>query len=243
MLAVFEFGPLNQWMNGYWGGAVSATAGCLVFGALPRMRESARLRDAALLSLGLALQLLSRPYESLFLVSSVLLFFLPVLRQRDEVRRLARALPVIVLVTLPAIVITLAQNRQVTGGWTTLPYVLSRYQYGVPTRFTTEQRLDYKVQVLVHGDDPETIGTYFARLAQRVRFYRFFFLAPLYLALPMFFVTLREWRFVWVVLTLLLFSLGANFYPYFYPHYIAAVTCFSILVSVRALECLSRRPA
>ena len=42
----------------------------------------------------------------------------------------------------------------------------------------------------------------------------------------------REWRFVWVPLTLLIFSLGANFYPYFYPHYIAAVTCLFVLVSV-----------
>ena len=37
LLAVIEFGPLDQWMNGYWGGAVPATAGCLVFGALPRL--------------------------------------------------------------------------------------------------------------------------------------------------------------------------------------------------------------
>jgi hypothetical protein len=159
---------------------------------------------------------------------------------------------VVVLVTLPAILISLAQNKQVTGSWTTLPYLLSRYQYGVPTTFTfqpnpvphreltTEQQLDYKVQVLVHGEDPETAVTYIERLGQRVRFYRFFFLAPLYLALPMFFIALREWRFVWVVLTLLLFSLGANFYPYFYPHYIAAVTCLFILMSVTALERLSR---
>ena len=53
LLAVFEFGPLNQWMNGYWGGAVSACAGCLVFGALPRLRERGRTRDAILLGLGL----------------------------------------------------------------------------------------------------------------------------------------------------------------------------------------------
>ena len=39
ILAVFEFGPLNQWTNNYWGGALSAAAGCLVFGALPRLRN------------------------------------------------------------------------------------------------------------------------------------------------------------------------------------------------------------
>src|SRR5579864_4621121 len=49
LLAVIQFGPLNQWMNSFWGGAVSACAGCLVFGALPRLRESGRTRDAGLL--------------------------------------------------------------------------------------------------------------------------------------------------------------------------------------------------
>ncbi len=75
LLAVIEFGPLNEWMNSYWGGAVSAIAGCLVFGALPRLREHARMRDAALLGAGLGLQLLTRPYESILLVLSVAVFF------------------------------------------------------------------------------------------------------------------------------------------------------------------------
>jgi hypothetical protein len=43
MLAVIEFGPLSSWMNSYWGGSLAAVAGCLVFGALPRVRsEGAR---------------------------------------------------------------------------------------------------------------------------------------------------------------------------------------------------------
>jgi len=252
LLAAIQFGPLNQWMNGYWGGAVSATAGCLVFGALPRLAEGRRTRDAALLGLGLALQLLTRPYESVLLSICVLLFFLPALRRPDDRRKLARALPAVVLVVMPAVALTLAQNKQVTGSWTTLPYVLSRYQYGVPTTFTfqpnpvphreltVEQDLDYKVQVAVHGDDRDSVKDYFGRLAQRVRFYRFFFLPPLYLALPFFLPRLRELRLAWVAATLLIFSLGANFYPYFYPHYIAAVTCLCVLVSVTGLERLSR---
>ncbi|HVP45415.1 MAG TPA: hypothetical protein VMT32_02485, partial [Bryobacteraceae bacterium] len=210
LMAAIQFGPLNQWMNGYWGGAVSATAGCLVFGALPRLAEGRRTRDAALLGLGLALQLLTRPYESILLVLCVLLFFLPALRRPDELRRLVRTAVIVVPVVMPAVALTLAQNKQVTGSWTTLPYVLSRYQYGVPTTFTfqpnpvphreltVEQDLDYKVQVAVHGGDRDTVKDYFGRLAQRVRFYRFFFLPPLYLALPFFLPRLRELRLAWV---------------------------------------------
>jgi hypothetical protein len=252
VLAAIEFGPLNQWMNGYWGGAVSATAGCLVFGALPRLRESVRTREALLLGLGLALQLLTRPYESILLVLCVLLFFAPELRHRDEWRKLARAVPAVALVVLPTIGLTLLQNKQVTGSFATLPYVLSRYQYGVPTTFTfqpnpvprreltVEQDLDYKVQMAVHGDDTDTVREYLSRLLQRVRFYRFFFLPPLYLTLPFFLVRLRELRFAWVTGALLIFALGANLYPYFYPHYIAAVTCLCVLVSVAGMEHLSR---
>ncbi len=170
LLAIFEFGPLNEWMNGYWGGAVSAAAGCLVFGSLPRLRTSGRSRDAVLLGIGLGMQLLTRPYESLLLVVGVLLFFLPVffavLRKSDELRKLARVTPVVLLATLPAIALTLVQNKQITGTWTTLPYMLSRYQYGVPTTFTTQpnpiphreltpqQQLEYRMQVSFHGNSP-----------------------------------------------------------------------------------------
>jgi hypothetical protein len=100
LLAVIQFGPLNQWMNSFWGGAVSACAGCLVFGALPRLREDARTRDAALLGLGLALQLLTRPYEFIFLLASAILFLLAFFRKSTKL------IPA-VLVLLPAIGLTL----------------------------------------------------------------------------------------------------------------------------------------
>src|SRR6266849_6077044 len=109
LMAAFQFGPLNQWVNSYWGGAVSAAAGCLVFGSLPRLRQGGRTRDAALLGLGLGLQLLTRPYESILLVLSVVLFFLPVLR---DWRRFARAAAVAVLAAMPAVALTVLQNKQ-----------------------------------------------------------------------------------------------------------------------------------
>jgi hypothetical protein len=74
---VIEFGPLNQWMNEYWGGEWIAASGCLVFGALPRLRAAPRRRDAVLLGLGLAMHLITRPYESIFLFLAVALFGRP----------------------------------------------------------------------------------------------------------------------------------------------------------------------
>jgi hypothetical protein len=82
----------------------------------------------------------------------------------------------------------------------------------------------------------ETVTTFFERLEYRVRFYRFFFLAPLYLALPAFFWAMREYRYAWVGITLGLFAVGSNFYPNFEPHYIAAVTGLFVLVSVVGLQ-------
>lgn len=251
VLAVFEFGPLNQWTNTYWGGGYSAVAGCLVFGALPRLRNNYRARDAALLGLGLGMHLLSRPFESVFLLLSVILFFLPDFRRPAALRLLGRPAVIAALVCLPALGLVLAQNKQVTGNWMTLPYALSQYQYGVPASFTfqphpvphneltREQELDYRMQRAFRNAEHETAGSYLQRLLYRTRYYRFYFYPPLYLALVVFLLSMRAYRFVWVALTVLIFALGNNFYPLFLPHYIAALVCLFVLMSVEGLRRLS----
>jgi hypothetical protein len=241
LLAICQFGPLSYWMNCYWGGAVSAAAGCLVFGALPRLRERTRIRDAVLLGLGIGLQMLSRPYESVMLDVAVVLF-LPVLP------RFAKVAPIAGLAVLPAIALLGFHNHAVTGSWMTLPYMQSRYQYGVPTTFTFQpkpvpharlaahQEIYYEGQSAAH----DAAGGFFGRLASRLSFARFFLLPPLFLALPFFVPLVREFRFAWMALTLLLFALGSNFYPYFFPHYLAVAACLIILAAVAGLARLHR---
>ncbi|MGC2659276.1 MAG: hypothetical protein WA324_15045 [Bryobacteraceae bacterium] len=252
LLAVFEFGPLCYAMNCYWGGAVSALAGCLVFGALPRLRQEYPARTALLLGCGLGLQMLSRPYESLLLDFSVLLFFAPALRDAGERRRLSKAMAITVCAIVPAVVLVLLQNKAVTGAWTTLPYQLSRYRYAVPTTFTfqpnamahgsltNDQELYALGQAQAHGEQTETPARYLMRLSHRVGAYRFFLLPPLYLVLPLCLLSARQFRYAWVIVTLAIFALGSNFYPYFFPHYIAAVTCLFVLLCVAGLQRLSQ---
>jgi hypothetical protein len=54
--------------------------------------------------------------------------------------------------------------------------------------------------------------------------------------LPAFLWSLRDYRFLWVAFTLAVFALGANFYPNFETHYIAAATSLFVLVSVIGLQ-------
>ena len=251
LLAIFQFGPLSQWMNGYAGGAASAAAGCLVFGSLPRLSERGHPRDAAWLGLGLGIELLTRPYESIFLLSSAILFLLPASRKPCEFSRLARTAPALLLAALPAVVLTLFHDKAVTGSWTMSPATLSRYEYGVPAaltfqpdpiphrELTPQQQNFYKMQISLAGAKPESIGSYLSRLEYRIRWYRFFLLAPLYLALLAFLLSVREFRDLWLLLTLGVFALGSNFEADFEFQNVAAIAPMVVLLSVRGLQQLS----
>ncbi|HEY7305981.1 MAG TPA: hypothetical protein VH601_17785 [Bryobacteraceae bacterium] len=251
-LAVMEFGPLNQWMNSYWGGALPAAAGCLVFGALPRLVDGWRTRYAVLLGVGFGAHMLVRQFESLLLFAAVVLFLLPSFFQRESRPKLFQGVARTLLAVFPVVGLILLHNRAVTHNWTTLPEQLSRYQYGVPASLTIQpnptphaaltpqQELDYKAQALMHGAGTDTALRFLLRLQYRVRYYRFFFLPPLYIALIAFLFALRNRRLLWVTATVAIFALGTNLFPYLLLHYLAAVTCLFVLVSVIGLQQLSR---
>ncbi len=247
VLAIFSFGPLCAWTNCYWGGAPAAMAGCVVFGSLVRLRQSQRQVFALIAGLGLGWHLLARPYETVLLGLSVLLFWLMFLRTVTPGSNWRRG-ALFVLGLAPGIALLLLHSHAVTGDWTKLPYMVSREQYGVPTTFTfqpspipdralsQEQKNDYDAQLSIHGDGHENIGRFTSRVLYRLRFFRFFASAPLYLAFVSAFAHWRNRNVTWAAATGALFLVGTNIYPYFYPHYIAALTSIFLLVVLIGLR-------
>ncbi len=248
LFAALTFGPLSQWMNSFWGGAVSGCAGCLVFGALPRFRDTGRSRYAALVGSGIAIQLLTRPFESILLTAVAAVYFGLEIRRWPGARAVLGGLTPVIA----GLAFTGAYNHAVTGSWTTLPYQVSRYQYGVPPAFTFqpnavphrelthEQQLDFQLESKVHGPGRDTVARFFGRLTQRLPIYRFFFVPPLLIAVAAFLFTLRRRDSLFLAMSVLIFAVGTNFFPYFYSHYVAALTCVFVLIGMIGLARLGR---
>ena len=65
-----RFCIFSYWVNSFWGGAVAATGAALVLGALPRIWDHHRSRDAVVFGLGAGILAISRPAEGV-------IFFIP----------------------------------------------------------------------------------------------------------------------------------------------------------------------
>jgi hypothetical protein len=121
-------------MNSYWGGAVAATGGALVLGALPRIVQRGKIKHALLLGLGIALLANSRPFEGLLFCIPVACWFFWWLAGKIKSAVPTRVRIRNVLLPLAAVMaITIGfmgyYNWRLTGHAALFPYVLNARTY------------------------------------------------------------------------------------------------------------------
>jgi hypothetical protein len=138
MLAVLRFSTSGYWINSYMGGAVAATGGALILGALPRLTRNPRSRDALVMALGLVMLANSRPWEGLVLSLPVAVaLFAGLLSSRRATVR-ARALRVVFPIFIVLVVAGSAMAYyflSVTGSPVRMPYEVDRETYATAPIF------------------------------------------------------------------------------------------------------------
>jgi hypothetical protein len=132
LLALLRVDLMSYWVDSYWGGAVAATGGALVIGALPRVLRRQRLRDSLLLGSGAAILANSRPLEGLlFCIPVAILLALRLFSRRstDFRVKLVRALLPAVLVLGCTVAFMGYYNWRVTGNALLFPHLLHHRLY------------------------------------------------------------------------------------------------------------------
>lgn len=143
LLMTLQLGTIGYWAQSYWGGAVAAGAGALLFGTGARIvTGDARTSHGVLGGIGLAFLANSRPLEGFvftLVVSGWVVVSLVKSRGSSSPRPVAPAAVIALALAIGAagVVAMGVYNHAVTGEATTLPYVVHEQTYpSVPVWLT-----------------------------------------------------------------------------------------------------------
>ena len=242
VLVVLRLGIFSYWMNSYWGGAIPAVGGALAIGALPRILRFARLRDALLLGLGVAILANSRPLEGLIFlipIAGVLLTWL--LRSKGPARGLILrriALPLSTLIIGCGMFIGY-YNWRGTGKPTLFPYSVNEQAYlTTPTLFWQKPRPPMRYanaqfeafyngwsrEIWTEGHVDSLPKAVKRSLSDVTKTTYFLFWPELCVILPALPLVIRDSRVRLLLVQTVLCFLGFLLVPWFQAHYIAPLT-------------------
>jgi len=251
LLAVVRLGLFSYWAQRYWGGAVAALGGALLFGALRRLVRRPRRRDALLLGLGLALLANSRPYEGLLVslpAAAVLLLWMfgksgpPV---RVALSRVV--LPVGLVLALTAVAMAY-YNYRVTGDPLRLPYQVHQETYAIEPNFLWQPPRPepvyrhavlanyHRKMALKYSRQRSLTGLVVEKVKRFGRLWRFY-LGPL-LTVPL---LMLPWMLKdrWMRLALLtcgVLGVGLLAETWINPHYAAPITAVLYVLVLRSMR-------
>jgi hypothetical protein len=253
VISVVHLGLFSYWINTYHAaGGICALGGALILGALPRLMKTAQFRYGLLLGIGIALLLLTRPYEGMLLCLPVLVVlgrWALVGKNRPTGMVLLRraALPLAVVVAAGS---WLAYyDYRAFGKPTTLPYTVDRSEYAMAPYYVWQSqrpepayrhaamRAFYHAGELefyrkihnVKGFVPQTL----LKFAWTLNFYTGFALLP-----PLFFFPrlLKDRRMRLLVICAVVMMAGMLIQIFLLAHYVAAYTAMFYAFGLQGLR-------
>ena len=253
-LFLLNYEVFRQWGQTYWGGAVALTGGCLVFGALPRLRKLPTIRLTVMLSLGIIILAFSRPLEgglaTLCVMCLLTLLFLKS-SSSDRKSQLKNILAPLLIAGVVGGGLMGYYNKTVTGSAFRLPYqvwleqqgaILSHNLIGAVKK--NDVMPDYQGEVA--QSQPETASFFdkqrgprkpAAKMARNFNFYVGITMFIPMLLLPLA-LKLNRMKFAGFTCLVVLIGVFANGAAGF-PHYIAPVAGLIVLLLVQCLRLMS----
>lgn len=252
-LAVLRLGLLSYWMNGYWAASIVALGGALVLGAWARLRNRARISEALLMALGVAILANSRPFEGLVLCTPVAVAML-VWLQGPNRPRLAQSFPravvPILLTLLFAGIATGYYYYRVTGSPFRMTYQVNLRTYEMAPPFLWQRprpepayhheiMRDFYMVQLAGFERTRTIAGYFHRSVTILISWWQFYVGPL-LTVPLLAIgsVIREkkMRLPLVICGIMLLALTVETWNM--PHYFSPATGALYLVLIQGMRYL-----
>ena len=245
-ISVLRLGLFSYWTNSYYGGAMAAVGGALVLGALPRFLKRSRVRDALLMSAGIAILANSRPWEgTLICAPAVFMALRHIIRTRAYTKIAAPAL------LLAAVVAWMGYyNYRVFGNAFTLPYQTNRAEYALapvsvfqkaqpaPIYRHAVMRDFYTRWEMDDYREARTLSGYAARTGQKGAILFVFLCGALFL--PAMFLLPRALagrRVRYIAIAAGIYLCGLAIDVWLFPHYLAP---FAVGFYVILMECVRR---
>jgi hypothetical protein len=252
IIAWLKFGVASYWINSYWGGAVAATGGALLLGALARLLRQPRSRDAFLFGLALAILANSRPYEGLFFSLPASLMLVRWLFQKSrsatslKTRCRIVALPIGLILLLTAVFMGF-YNHSLTGHALLFPHTLNVRTYHTAPTFLfqkTKPMLHYNNQQFedfYNGWEREEYDHSWQSIKcvsslKSVRFFSAFAWWGVLLALPGLWLAIRGRRMRLPLVTLVFVAAATFAVVWSNSHYAAPAACIVILFYLQSLR-------
>jgi len=253
VLAVIRIGLFSYWVNSYTGGGLfTALGGALILGALPRLMKTARSRYGILMGIGIAIQVITRPFEGMLLcipVAVVLAHWALFGKNRPAPGVLIRRAALPLLIVFASAAWLGYYDYRAFGKATTLPYTLNRAQYAVAPYYVWQSQLpepqyrhdsirrfyhdaELKMYLKAHSLSgyPAQVGL---KILTVLLFYGGLALAPPLIMVRRLFLD-RRIRFL--VLCVLILCAGMLIEIYMIPHYVAAFTAVFYALGLQAMR-------
>ncbi len=251
-IAVLRLGIFSYWTNTYHGGgSLAALAGALVLGATPRLMRSGRFRYSLAIGAGIAILVVTRPFEGFLLCCPVAVVLFRRLRKKGirSAAPLARWLAAPLLCTVIAGSWLAWYDYRAFGHPLTLPYTVNRATYAIAPYFVWQQqrpepnyryremrdfyRIDeldsYKKLHSLSGFLPQTL----LKLALFLQFYAgFALLTPLLMARRVF----LDRRIRFLLISVIILAAGMGVEIYLLPHYVAPFTVAFYAIGLQAMR-------